>query len=70
MFYIDITNTIHGCFFMSKKIDILSNEILDRKMCKDKSKKGYNFVGSKYHWTSIEEQKIKVNEIENINKNT
>lgn len=40
---------------------------LEKKDKNDLSKKGYNFVGSVDHWTSIEQQKLKVDEIEKIN---
>lgn len=41
---------------------------LEKKDKNDLSKKGYNFVGSVDHWTSIEQQKLKVDEIEKITK--
>ena len=47
------------------KIDILNREMLGRKQKNDESRKGFNFVGSQYKWTDIDEQKIKTDEIEN-----
>lgn len=50
------------------KVDIAGDEIIARKFLKDDSKKGYNFVGTDHHWTTIEEQKNRVKEIENKTK--
>ena len=37
---------------------------------RDSSKKGYNFMGTMHNWTSSEEQKIRVKEIEDKTKGT
>ena len=50
----------------NKRVDILNNELRNRKEKYDLSKKEYNFVGSEFKWTSIEEQKSKVEEIEKM----
>ena len=50
-----------------EKINLVNREILHRKHIKDESRKGFNFVGSEYKWTDIDEQKMRVTEIE---KNT
>ena len=52
-----------------KKINNLSisNDLeIERKDKKNLKNSGYDFVPRLDHWTSIDEQKIKVNEIENI----
>lgn len=46
------------------KISLKYNLELERKDVKNTKKKGYDFVPRSYHWTSIDEQKIKVREIE------
>ena len=46
------------------KADILEREMLGRNQKEDKSRKGFNFVGSEYKWTDITEQKMRVKEIE------
>ncbi len=47
-----------------EKVNLVDREILARKQKKDSSRKGFNFVGSQYKWTDIDEQRMKVNEIE------
>ncbi len=46
------------------KVNLADEEILSRKQKSDESRKGFNFVGSQYKWTDIDEQKMKVKEIE------
>lgn len=60
---------------MSKKIEdknkvsLEYNLELERKDEHNTKKKGYDFVPRANHWTSIDEQKIKVREIEEKTKN-
>ncbi len=51
-----------------QKVDISSNLELERKESKEMKRQGYDFVPRIDHWTSIEEQKIKVEEIEKKTK--
>lgn len=51
-----------------EKVDIASNLELERKEKIDMEKQGYDFVPRIDHWTSIDEQKIKVEEIEKKTK--
>ena len=51
-----------------EKVDIASNLELERKEKNDMEKQGYDFVPRIDHWTSIDEQKIKVEEIEKKTK--
>lgn len=48
--------------FMSKHNNLNEN----KNKLKDKSKEGYNFVKSLEQWTTPEQQKIKVKEIEKV----
>lgn len=50
------------------KVSLEYNLELERQNEQDIKKKGYDFVPRQYHWTSIEEQKIKVEEIEEKTK--
>lgn len=50
------------------KVDLKYNLELERKDENDKSNKGYDFVVREYEWTNIDEQKIKVREIEDKTK--
>ena len=47
------------------KVNLADDIYLERNNITDGSKKGYNFVENMCNWTSIEEQKLKVKEIEN-----
>lgn len=46
------------------KVNLVEREMLSRKQKNDDSRKGFNFVGSQYKWTDIDEQKMRVKEIE------
>ena len=48
-----------------KKVNLLNDLKIEKKQSKDNN---YNFVGNSNHWLSIDEQKIKTKEIENITK--
>lgn len=50
------------------KVSLKYNLELERKDAKNTKKKGYDFVPRSNHWTSIDEQKIKVREIEEKTK--
>lgn len=50
------------------KIDIGYNLEIERKDKKDLKDSGYDFVPRLDHWTNIDEQKIKVKEIEDKTK--
>lgn len=50
------------------KVDIGYNLDIERKDKKYLKNSGYDFVPRLDHWTSIDEQKIKVKEIENKTK--
>lgn len=50
------------------KIDIGYNLEIERKDKKDLKGSGYDFVPRLDHWTNIDEQKIKVKEIEDKTK--
>ena len=50
------------------KVDIMDNLEIERKDKKYMKKAGYDFVPRLDHWTNIDEQKIKVREIENKTK--
>ena len=50
------------------KVSLAYNLELERQNEHDIKKKGYDFVPRQYHWTSIEEQKLKVEEIEEKTK--
>lgn len=52
----------------SKKVDIGKNLELERKDSKELKKQGYDFVPRFNHWLSLDEQKIKVEEIEKKTK--
>lgn len=74
-----LVNTINGDI-MNKKVkkdkkhisngtvDLGYNLEIERKDKEDSSKNTYDFVPRDYHWTSIEEQKIKVAELEEKTK--
>lgn len=46
------------------KISLAYNLELERKDLNNAKKKGYDFISRSHHYTSIDEQKIKVREIE------
>ncbi len=48
----------------SQKVDLSYLLELERKDKKDIMKKGYDEIPRQFHWTSIDEQKLKVDEIE------
>lgn len=50
------------------KIDLKYNLEIERKDSKELKKQGYDFVPRIDHWTSSDEQKIKVEEIEKKTK--
>lgn len=50
------------------KVSLEYNLELERKDEHNTKKKGYDFVPRSYHWTSVDEQKIKVKEIEDKTK--
>ncbi len=50
------------------KVDIMDNLEIERKDKKYMKNAGYDFVPRLEHWTNIDEQKIKVKEIENKTK--
>ncbi|MDO4282564.1 MAG: hypothetical protein Q4D02_02925 [Clostridia bacterium] len=50
------------------KVSLEYNLELERKDAQNTKKKGYDFVPRLDHWTSIDEQKIKVREIEEKTK--
>lgn len=50
------------------KVEFKYNLELERKDSKELKKQGYDFVPRIEHWTSIDEQKIKVEEIEKKTK--
>ena len=50
------------------KVDIGYNLQLEKNDKKDLKNSGYDFVPRFDHWTNIDEQKIKVKEIENKTK--
>ena len=50
------------------KVEIKYNLELERKDSSQLKKQGYDFVPRIDHWTSIDEQKIKVEEIEKKTK--
>lgn len=50
------------------KVDIMNNLEIERKDKKYMKNAGYDFVPRLDHWTNIDEQKIKVREIENKTK--
>lgn len=54
----------------NKKVNLDLYPKLEKIDTNDDSKNGYNFVGSLNNWTSIEEQKLKVREIEEKTKGT
>ena len=47
------------------KVNIMDNLEIERKDKKYMKNAGYDFVPRLEHWTNIDEQKIKVREIEN-----
>lgn len=51
-----------------KNISIANDVEFGKNERNDKSKEGYHFVGSLDNWTSINEQKNRVNEIEKVTK--
>ncbi|MEG2310690.1 MAG: hypothetical protein RSB76_01725 [Clostridia bacterium] len=57
----------NGDIRLENKSNIEYNLQLE-KVDKDLAKKGYDFIPRSAHLVSIEEQKIKVDEIENITK--
>ncbi len=54
--------------FLNKddKANLMDREVLNRKHKKNKSREGFNFVGSQYKWTDIDEQKMIANKIEEV----
>ena len=52
--------------FLSDKVDITKNLKLEKLKQNEINNNDYNFVGSSNHWLSIEEQKIKTKEIEEV----
>ena len=50
------------------KVDIMDNLEIERKDKKYMKNSSYDFVPRLEHWTNIDEQKIKVKEIENKTK--
>ncbi len=48
----------------NQKVDLSYLLELERKDKKDIMKKGYDEIPRQFHWTSIDEQKLKVDEIE------
>lgn len=50
------------------KVDIMNNLEIERKDKQYMKNAGYDFVPRLDHWTNIDEQKIKVREIENKTK--
>ena len=54
--------------FKKNKVEIKYNLELERKDSSQLKKQGYDFVPRIDHWTSIDEQKIKVEEIEKKTK--
>lgn len=75
-----LVNTINGDTMKKKTkknteytsngtVDLGYNLKLERKDKEDSSKNTYDFVPRDYHWTSIEEQKLKVAELEEKTKN-
>lgn len=53
----------------NNKVNLADEVFLERKEKNEVGKEGYNFVGSIDHWTSSDEQKMKVSEIENKTNN-
>ena len=51
-----------------EKVDIMDNLEIERKDKKYMKNTGYDFVPRLDHWTNIDEQKVKVREIENKTK--
>jgi|GEM_PF-2335242 len=48
--------------------DLAETAAMEEKTLTDKSKDGYNFVGSVHSWTTEDEQQAKVKEIEKVTK--
>lgn len=48
------------------KVSLRYNLEIERADAKDLKDSGYDFVPRSHHWTSIQEQKVKVQEIEDI----
>ena len=63
-----MVNNMHKMKKDKYNVNLANDLKLERINMNDTSKSGYNYVGTEYNWTTIEEQKMKVNEIEQVTR--